>query len=87
MQAGQCTLALGFVFNDCINNLERVADHCSNIAVAILETETRLQSHKYLRTLKQTNQEEYLEQLEAAAQKYYEALMAVEAVAVAADGE
>ena len=87
VQAGQCTLALGFVFNDCINNLERVADHCSNIAVAILETETRLQSHKYLRTLKQTNQEEYLEQLEAAAQKYYEALMAVEAVAVAADGE
>ena len=37
LQAGNCTLELGFIYNDCINNFERVAAHCSNLAVAVLE--------------------------------------------------
>lgn len=79
VQAGQCTLELGFIFNDCINNFERVADHCSNIAVAILEeADVRLQSHDYLRTLKQNNEEEYLSQLNISAKKYYDALTVTE---------
>lgn len=79
LQAGQCTLELGFIFNDCLGNFERVADHCSNIAVAVLEEEdSGLQSHDYLRTLKQTNQDDYRRQLDAYAKKYYDALMASE---------
>lgn len=81
VQAGQCTLELGFVFNDCMNNLERVADHCSNIAVALLEeADTHLQSHKYLRTFKVENREEYHRQIDLCAKKYYDALNAIEAV-------
>ncbi len=77
VQAGQCTLELGFVFNDCLNNLERVADHCSNIAIAVLEgADTQLQSHDYLRTLKQGDKEEYRHQLNLCAGKYYAALSA-----------
>ena len=53
LQAGQCTLELGFVFNDCINNFERVADHCSNLAIAVLEeTGTQLQPHDYMMSIK-----------------------------------
>lgn len=79
LQMGQCTLELGFLFNDCINNFERVADHCSNIAVAVLEmADAHLQSHVYLRTLKQGNQQEYLDQLNLCAKKYYDALTALE---------
>ncbi len=71
VQAGSCTLELGFIFNDCINNFERVADHCSNIAVAVLESaDSTLQSHDYLRGIKQNNQEEYRTWLERYEQKY-----------------
>lgn len=34
----ECTLEIGFVFNDLITDYERIADHCSNVAVDILET-------------------------------------------------
>ena len=65
-----------------MNNLERVADHCSNIAVALLEeADTHLQSHKYLRTFKTENREEYQRQIDLCAKKYYDALNAIEAVA------
>ncbi|MBQ2896504.1 MAG: Na/Pi cotransporter family protein [Oscillospiraceae bacterium] len=75
IQSGACTLELGFIFNDCINNFERVADHCSNIAVAVLEsTDDSLQTHGYLRSLKQQNPEEYHNELTRCARKYYEAL-------------
>ena len=37
LQKGLCTIANGFVFNDLFTNYERVSDHCSNIAVAMIE--------------------------------------------------
>ena len=75
IQSGVCTLELGFVFNDCVNNFERVADHCSNIAIAVLESaDDSLQTHGYLRSLRQRNPEEYSNELTRCARKYYEAL-------------
>lgn len=83
VQAGQCTLELGFIFNDCINNFERVADHCSNIAVAVLEaSDSSVQSHNYLRTIKQNNEDDYRSRLNMCAQKYYDALSALEPYSV-----
>ncbi len=50
LQKGQCTLSMGFVLNDLLTNLERVADHCSNIAVAIIELEAdAFDTHAYLK--------------------------------------
>ena len=40
LQKGHCTLLNGFLFNDLLTNYERVADHCSNIAVAMIELES-----------------------------------------------
>ena len=37
LQAGQCTIQLGFVLSDLLTNIERVCDHCSNIAVSVIE--------------------------------------------------
>ncbi len=37
LQKGECTLELGFVLSDLLNNLERVSDHCSNIAANVIE--------------------------------------------------
>ena len=60
VQANMCTLELGFIFNDCLHNLERVADHCSNIAVAVLESaNSSVHAHGYLRTIKEENNSQY----------------------------
>lgn len=69
LQSGQCTLELGFIFNDCVNNFERVADHCSNLAVSVLELgDAKLESHAYLRSVKQGDGAFYRQML----QKYQE---------------
>ena len=39
LQQGVCTIKQGFVFNDLLTSIERVGDHCSNIALAMLELE------------------------------------------------
>ena len=77
VQMGQCTLELGFIFNDCINNLERVADHCSNIASSVLETEdTHLSGYDYMRTLDQKQQDEYSKLLSGYVEEYLNVLTA-----------
>ena len=59
VQAGNCTLELGFVFNECLGNFERAADHCSNLAIAVLESgDSHVQAHSYLHTVKK-NDESY----------------------------
>ena len=53
LQKGHCTIEMGFVLSDLLTNCERVSDHCSNIAVAQIETAQSLyQAHEYLNTLK-----------------------------------
>jgi len=41
LRSGVCTIELGFVLNDLLTNLERVSDHCSNIAANVIEIELR----------------------------------------------
>lgn len=53
LQRGICKLDQGFVFNDLLTNYERVADHCSNIAVAMIELESdSFDTHEYITSLK-----------------------------------
>lgn len=66
IQTGNCTLNQGFVFNDIITNYERVADHCSNIAVAMIELSSdAFETHDYLSKLnkmKNSNFDRYYEE-------------------------
>ena len=60
LQQGVCTLKLGFVFNDLLTNYERVADHCSNIAVALIELESDVfDTHAYLNSVHELKSETY----------------------------
>ena len=53
MKNGKCSMNIGFVFNDILSNLERVSDHCSNIAVAMIEINGDMfDTHGYLDELK-----------------------------------
>lgn len=53
LRTGTCTIELGFVLSDLLTNLERISDHCSNIAVNVMEQTGRggLESHAYLHEL------------------------------------
>ncbi len=65
VQNGNCTLNQGFVFSDLITNYERIADHCSNIAVALIEVDLdAMDIHAYLNGLKEHKSKEFI--------KYYD---------------
>lgn len=58
LQNGNCTIELGFVLSDLLTNYERISDHCSNIAVAIIElVHNSFDTHKYLAGVKFGNSE------------------------------
>lgn len=53
LQRGMCTIELGFVLSDILTNYERISDHCSNIAVAVIEARNdSFESHEYLHAVK-----------------------------------
>lgn len=53
LQSGNCTIELGFVLSDTLTNFERISDHCSNIAVAIIElVNGSFDTHQYLNSIK-----------------------------------
>lgn len=56
LKNGECSIEAGFVWIDLITNLERTADHCSNIAVCIIDaSENNMNIHESLRSLKKNN--------------------------------
>ena len=75
LQDGICTINTGFVFADLLTNYERISDHCSNIAVCLIETENNsFDTHTYLTKLKSGSDteftNEYNEYLEKFTPKY-----------------
>ena len=58
LRNGECSIEMGFVLSDALTNLERVSDHCSNVAVAIIETEHNMYDiHSYLHGIKHDNED------------------------------
>ena len=72
LQKGHCTLLNGFLFNDLLTNYERVADHCSNIAVAMIELESdSFDTHQYLSSIKEMKSDMFERYYEEYSQKYH----------------
>jgi phosphate:Na+ symporter len=71
LKEGSCTIELGFVLNDLITNLERVSDHCSNIAGCVMEVAEHgaMDMHKFLRGIRRDS-EEYKAMVQEYSQKY-----------------
>lgn len=63
LREGICTIELGFIFSDITTNYERVADHCSNIALSILQlnNEDSFDAHEYIQQLKKEDNEAFRE--------------------------
>jgi len=66
-----CSINSSFVFNDILNDYERIADHCSNIAVAMIALESdSFDVHAYLDSVKQLKTETYAKYFETFSKKY-----------------
>ena len=71
LQNGECTIENGFVFNDALTNFERVSDHCSNLAVYVIQQQhSSFDTHEYLRDIKR-NDAQFKELYEEYKEKYY----------------
>lgn len=70
LQRGECSVEAGFVWNDLLTDLERVSDHCSNIAVCVIEEreDHAEQRHAYLHDFKAAG--EFTESLDKDLEKY-----------------
>ncbi len=70
LQKGACTIETGFVLIDLLTNYERVSDHCSNIAVLMIETaHNAFDTHKYLNQVRFGNQN-FIDNFEKYSEKY-----------------
>lgn len=71
LQNGECTIETGFILSDLLNNYERVSDHCSNIAVAIIELDHQsFGTHAYLNSIKSNENREFCRDYEYYVEKY-----------------
>ena len=71
LQKGKCTIGQGYVFNDLIADFERVSDHCSNIAIVIVDLMSNsLDVHELSETMHEGHQERYEEYYEEFRAKY-----------------
>ena len=72
LRAGECVFDSGFVFNDILTSYERIADHCSNIAVAMVAIESdSFDTHAYLRSVKRLKLQSFAEFFEEYSSKYH----------------
>lgn len=71
LRKGKCTIELGFILSDITTNFERVSDHCSNIAVCLLQVgEDEYDPHAYLGELKQEGNMDFVGKVMAYRERY-----------------
>lgn len=71
LRKGKCTIELGFSLSDITTNYERVADHCSNIAISLIQIPDDVYgSHEYVENLEKGEDSQYHEALVKYTEKY-----------------
>lgn len=71
LRKGKCTIEMGFILSDVTTSYERVSDHCSNIAVSLLEiSEDEFDTHEYLDMLKASENPEFKENVQRFQKRY-----------------
>lgn len=70
LRKGKCSIEMGFVLADISTNYERISDHCSNIALSILQKDDEIGSHEYQDIITTKNNEEYLRKVRFYSDKY-----------------
>lgn len=71
LRRGECTIEMGFILADVMNNYERISDHCSNIAICAIQENEDVEAHDYITNLKTNNNAEFTSSVEQYKKKYY----------------
>lgn len=72
LQKGKCTIEMGFILEDVLTNLERVSDHCSNIAVEMLTIyDNEYNTHEYFDSLSEKEKQNFQADYDSLIQKYH----------------
>lgn len=71
LRDGRCTIELGFILQDLLTNFERVSDHCSNMAVCLIQIkENNMDTHEYMNELKRLEKSEFMNEFNQYKTKY-----------------
>ena len=71
LRSGKCTIELGFILQDLLTNFERVSDHCSNIAVYLIQiNDNSMDTHEYMNELKKLDRSEFMDEFNDYSKKY-----------------
>ncbi len=72
LQEGRCTIELGFVLTDLLTNYERVSDHCSNVAVTVIQIKesSSMDAHEYLNQVKTSGSPAFTQAYNRCREKY-----------------
>ncbi len=70
LQNDECTVELGYIFQDVLTNLERISDHCSNIAGCLIETDEKTTIHAYFSDVK-ANDEKFRSEFKQYSELYF----------------
>ena len=71
LKRGICTIEHGYVFNDLLTNAERVSDHCSNMALAVIDVcSENFDAHEYINELEKIRDDTYIMYYESYMKKY-----------------
>ncbi len=71
LRDGICTIELGFILQDLLTNFERVSDHCSNIAVYLIQiSDNNMDTHEYMTELKKLDKSGFIDQFNQYKTKY-----------------
>lgn len=71
LRKGKCSIESGFIMSELLNNFERIADHCSNIAICIIQAqEGALDPHEYINELRRAEDSFFLEKFTGFTRKY-----------------
>lgn len=78
LQDGIATIQIGYVLSDLLNNLERISDHCANVAVAIIETELSVfDQHDYVEKMKRSSNPQFYVDYNEFRKKYYDRMVEI----------
>lgn len=70
LRKGKCSIEMGFILSDLSTNFERVSDHCSNIAISLLQPDDEIGVHEYQTEITSKNNEEYTRLVRLYQEKY-----------------
>ncbi len=77
LKSGECNIHSGIVFLEILTNLERIADHCSNIGLSIIgnkDERARYESHEYIKRAHEAGDSDYVANYKSYMSQYYNAI-------------